>query len=108
MDSQVAYWRTCIFLAAKSLSTKGFPISINLLIVRKFKLLYCCCLLFFIDINTCMCTYVEGGAPFTLLPLLISGFATTVKVKASFTLMFNNVYHFRNHGKIMRILSSFI
>lgn len=86
MNSLAAYWSTYIFLPAKSMSTKGFPLSIILL---KFKLLYYCYLLLFIEIDTSMYTCVWGRALSALLSILISSLATTIKVMALFTLRFN-------------------
>lgn len=103
MVSLVAYWRTYNFLLSKSLSTRGFPVSMGWL---KLRLLCCCLLLLLMEINTCMYTYVRGGAPFTLLSVLIASFDTGGEVVTLFKFLFNNVDHIRNRGKIMRILSS--
>lgn len=108
MDSQAAYWRAYIFLPAKSLSFKGFPISIDLLKFRlldllKFRLLYCCYLLFFIGIDTDMCAYVRGKVLFTLLSVLTPGLAAAIKVRDLFTLQFNILHHFSKHGKLSDI-----
>lgn len=53
--------------------------------------------------NTSMCTYVVGRAPFTLLSILIPSLATAIKVKAFFTLQFNILHHFSKHGKLSEI-----